>query len=169
MILCALYGFLVLVSFASGMNASLCDPETDFVPPKPETKKMSKETEKEDEDDIETEGNNYNHPKCHICHKYQKNPLTTKHCGACNKCIDGFDHHCGWLNTRVKREELSSVSGVTGERLDADLGAVFGGRLVVSRDLGEVEKGGKKFEKFERHWRGWVRSERGNRRTEMVG
>ena len=32
-ILCALYGFLVLVSFASGMNASLCDPETDFVPP----------------------------------------------------------------------------------------------------------------------------------------
>jgi hypothetical protein len=68
-----------------------------------------------------------------------------------------------------RREELSSVSGVTGERLDADLGAVFGGRLVVSRDLGEVEKGGEKFEKFERHWRGWVRSERGNRRTEMVG
>ena len=100
-ILCALYGFLVLVSFASGMNASLCDPETDFVPPIAETKKMSKETEKEDEDDIETEGNNYNHPKCHICHKYQKNPLTTKHCGACNKCIDGFDHHCGWLNTCV--------------------------------------------------------------------
>ena len=49
-----------------------------------------------------------------------------------------------------RREELSSVSGVTGERLDADLGAVFGGRLVISRDLGEVEKGGEKFEKFER-------------------
>ena len=47
-ILCALYGFLVLVSFASGMNASLCDPETDFVPPIAETKKMSKETEKEE-------------------------------------------------------------------------------------------------------------------------
>ena len=103
---------------------------------------MLKETEKEDEDDIEMEGSNYNHPKCHICHKYQKNPFTTKHCGACNKCIDGFDHHCGWLNTSSARRTIG-VSGVTGERLDADLGAVFGGRLVVSRDLGEVEKGGK--------------------------
>jgi len=101
-ILCVLYGVLVLISFVSGMKASLCDPETDFVPPTPETKKMSKETDKDDEDDIEMEVNNYKqHPRCHICHKYQKNPLTTKHCGACNKCIDGFDHHCGWLNTCV--------------------------------------------------------------------
>ena len=103
-----LYGVLVLISFVSGMKASLCDPETDFVPPKPETKKMSKETDKEDEDDIEMEVNNYNHPKCHICHKYQKNPLTTKHCGACNKCIDGFDHHCGWLNTCVGEKNYRS-------------------------------------------------------------
>eukprot|EP00038_Savillea_parva_P000140 m.94418 g.94418 ORF g.94418 m.94418 type:complete len:507 (+) comp10047_c0_seq4:207-1727(+) len=25
----------------------------------------------------------------------------TKHCGTCNKCIVGFDHHCVWLNNCV--------------------------------------------------------------------
>jgi len=27
--------------------------------------------------------------------------VKTKHCRKCDKCVDGFDHHCLWLNTCV--------------------------------------------------------------------
>ena len=96
-VLCVAYGAVVLCVFASGMRAALCDPETDFVPGEgrgrgEEEAKKTKTT---------TERQLHHHPRCHICNKYQKDPTTTKHCGACNKCVDGFDHHCGWLNNCV--------------------------------------------------------------------
>eukprot|EP00826_Nyctotherus_ovalis_P007232 TRINITY_DN11794_c0_g1_i2.p1 TRINITY_DN11794_c0_g1~~TRINITY_DN11794_c0_g1_i2.p1 ORF type:complete len:300 (-),score=1.37 TRINITY_DN11794_c0_g1_i2:642-1541(-) len=28
----------------------------------------------------------------------------TKHCGTCNRCVEGFDHHCIWINNCVGRK-----------------------------------------------------------------
>ena len=33
-------------------------------------------------------------PTCYV----QKRPKV-KHCFICDKCVDGFHHHCFWLNT----------------------------------------------------------------------
>ena len=49
-----------------------------------------------------TEGPKPGFPK--LCIKCEAHVgLKTKHCGVCNRCTAGFDHHCGWLNNCVGR------------------------------------------------------------------
>jgi palmitoyltransferase len=36
---------------------------------------------------------------CSICNC--RVSLNAKHCGQCNRCVDGFDHHCKWLNNCI--------------------------------------------------------------------
>lgn len=40
---------------------------------------------------------------CSWC-KITFNSPHTKHCSLCNKCIEGFDHHCKWLNQCIGRK-----------------------------------------------------------------
>lgn len=36
---------------------------------------------------------------CNYCSRDVKK--LSKHCWVCDKCVDGFDHHCKWLNTCI--------------------------------------------------------------------
>lgn len=37
--------------------------------------------------------------KCTICKTHVME--MSKHCGQCDRCVDGFDHHCKWLNNCI--------------------------------------------------------------------
>jgi hypothetical protein len=42
---------------------------------------------------------------CTICKTHVLE--NSKHCGHCDRCVDGFDHHCKWLNNCIGQQNYS--------------------------------------------------------------
>ncbi|CAN6925039.1 unnamed protein product [Brassica oleracea var. botrytis] len=57
---------------------------------------------------------------------------SSKHCRRCDKCVDGFDHHCKWLNNCVGRKNyMSFVSLITASLVWLIIEAAVGVAVIV--------------------------------------
>jgi hypothetical protein len=67
------------------------------------------------------EGNRF----CSTCNDYM--PFRTKHCKLCKKCVEGFDHHCLYLNTCIAKKNYTPFFMLAG------LGSVLSAfQLIIS-------------------------------------
>ncbi|KAI5057711.1 hypothetical protein GOP47_0027726 [Adiantum capillus-veneris] len=62
----------------------------------------------------------------------------TKHCCVCDKCVDGFDHHCQWLNNCIgKRNYKIFIILIVAASFMFTLQWSFGLWIIVQRSLRE--------------------------------
>eukprot|EP00930_Biecheleria_cincta_P057429 TRINITY_DN43368_c0_g1_i1.p1 TRINITY_DN43368_c0_g1~~TRINITY_DN43368_c0_g1_i1.p1 ORF type:complete len:393 (-),score=55.98 TRINITY_DN43368_c0_g1_i1:56-1207(-) len=81
------YGILVVALLVAGFYTAAKDPS-------------HPDAHKPKEDKVNaTEGRKLGLPMCYSCGVYQE--WRTEHCNDCNRCVQGFDHHCIWLNNCV--------------------------------------------------------------------
>ncbi|KAL4472986.1 hypothetical protein ABPG72_020680 [Tetrahymena utriculariae] len=55
---------------------------------------------------IDQNGQKMNYKICDTCGIYKDN--NRKHCRQCDNCVNGFDHHCIWLNNCIGRNNYRS-------------------------------------------------------------
>ena len=54
--------------------------------------------------ELYNDNNDINIKLCVRCHIYMN--IDTKHCIACDECIEDWDHHCFWLNTCINKKNF---------------------------------------------------------------
>nr|CAH7739088.1 unnamed protein product [Callosobruchus chinensis] len=83
---------VLLVHLAAHLAASLVDPA--------EEELRNRRSVEVSQLDREKHLHAIEQGRCHLCDIWVSGQRT-KHCGYCNKCVAGFDHHCKWLNQCV--------------------------------------------------------------------
>ncbi|XP_037093763.1 palmitoyltransferase ZDHHC11-like [Pollicipes pollicipes] len=96
---CLLAALLLLAHALTHIGATLLDPaDADL--------RAQRARQPVPEFDRERHAHVIENGRCHLCNVTIASQRT-KHCSACNKCVDRFDHHCKWLNHCVGRRNYS--------------------------------------------------------------
>ncbi|KPI85274.1 putative palmitoyl acyltransferase 7 [Leptomonas seymouri] len=75
---------------------------------------------------------------CTFCRR--RTHIESKHCKACNKCVDHFDHHCKWLNMCIGRKNYLLFFIFVSSACLATLTALVAGICLLSRHWAELER-----------------------------
>ena len=70
---------------------------------------------------------------CELCQMYVHSG--TKHCGKCHCCVDGFDHHCKWLNTCIGGRNYRLFIGLLVALLLVTVILISSEAVVLQQDL----------------------------------
>ena len=73
---------------------------------------------------------------CTFCRR--RTHVESKHCKACNKCVDHFDHHCKWLNMCVGGKNYKLFFTFVTSASFGTLTAMISGICLVARHWSEL-------------------------------
>ncbi|CAJ1986934.1 palmitoyl acyltransferase 7 [Leishmania donovani] len=68
---------------------------------------------------------------CMFCRR--RTHVDSKHCKACNKCVEGFDHHCKWLNVCVGTKNYQLFFSFVSAAVCVTLTGFLGGVTYLAR------------------------------------
>ncbi|CAG9328522.1 unnamed protein product [Blepharisma stoltei] len=122
-----LYSVALFLTLFWGFRATYADPLDQVVAEELRAKKW----------DLPFDAKKYNQI-CTVCNTHVT--FESKHCGNCDKCIDGFDHHCNWLNNCVGKKNyaffaylIASLEALTG--IQGSVGIYIVQNIISNNDV----------------------------------
>ncbi|CAD8140432.1 unnamed protein product [Paramecium pentaurelia] len=94
-----IFSFLVLICIYFSLKTTMSDPIDNFVIQQQNNRGVYFDYEEHQLTQF-----------CEVCIAYVKEQ--TKHCGYCNRCCEGFDHHCYWINNCIGRKNYKQFIGM---------------------------------------------------------
>ncbi|KAJ8301007.1 hypothetical protein KUTeg_022526, partial [Tegillarca granosa] len=103
--------YILLLTFSLVMYYTACNVDPGYINPKTYVNKkkvINNNTDEEDDNDTSENSSMINstdrihdntYRYCDYCEIQQ--PMRSKHCEDCNKCVRKYDHHCPWLEACI--------------------------------------------------------------------